>query len=250
MNEYIAYCGLDCETCEARIATVKNDNELRKNDAVPYAVADIYIQDLSSFRTFVAPNASKTQYVANMCKDQNAVLGINTDYCLNAYANKHGWFVRNGIKLARYNLISSDLAVLYPDGILDTIDISTEAYSPEEIEANSPYQVWYFGPSLLTRDGKAKTKFTVGKMGNLADPNPRSVIGYYEPGHYCFIVVNGRGNMRGISFSELSQLCEDMGLTAAYNMDGGASSAMYFNGKVYGNNGRATSDIAYIIESN
>ena len=39
-----------------------------------------------------------------------------------------------------------------------------------------------------------------------------------------------------------------MGMTAAYNMDGGASSAMYFNGKVYGNNGRATSDIAYIGE--
>ncbi len=29
MNDYIAYCGLDCEACEARIATVNNDNELR-----------------------------------------------------------------------------------------------------------------------------------------------------------------------------------------------------------------------------
>ena len=32
MNDYIAYCGLDCETCEARLATVKNDNELRRTD--------------------------------------------------------------------------------------------------------------------------------------------------------------------------------------------------------------------------
>ena len=30
MNEYIAYCGLDCESCEARIATVNDDNELRE----------------------------------------------------------------------------------------------------------------------------------------------------------------------------------------------------------------------------
>lgn len=30
MNEFIAYCGLDCEKCEARIATLNNDNELRK----------------------------------------------------------------------------------------------------------------------------------------------------------------------------------------------------------------------------
>lgn len=29
MNDFIAYCGLDCETCEARLATVNNDDELR-----------------------------------------------------------------------------------------------------------------------------------------------------------------------------------------------------------------------------
>ena len=30
MNELIAYCGLDCEKCDARIATLNNDNELRE----------------------------------------------------------------------------------------------------------------------------------------------------------------------------------------------------------------------------
>ena len=29
MKNYIAYCGLDCETCEARLATIRNDDELR-----------------------------------------------------------------------------------------------------------------------------------------------------------------------------------------------------------------------------
>ena len=33
MNEFIAYCGLDCETCEARIATVTNDDLLREKVA-------------------------------------------------------------------------------------------------------------------------------------------------------------------------------------------------------------------------
>ena len=28
MNDYIAYCGLDCETCEARLATVNNDRNV------------------------------------------------------------------------------------------------------------------------------------------------------------------------------------------------------------------------------
>lgn len=29
MNRYIAYCGLDCETCEARLATIHDDDDLR-----------------------------------------------------------------------------------------------------------------------------------------------------------------------------------------------------------------------------
>ena len=29
MNRYIAYCGLNCEMCEARLATINNDDALR-----------------------------------------------------------------------------------------------------------------------------------------------------------------------------------------------------------------------------
>ena len=33
MKQLIACCGLDCEGCDARIATVGNDNELREKTA-------------------------------------------------------------------------------------------------------------------------------------------------------------------------------------------------------------------------
>ena len=33
MKDFIACCGLDCEQCEARIATIKDDNELREHIA-------------------------------------------------------------------------------------------------------------------------------------------------------------------------------------------------------------------------
>lgn len=33
MNELIAYCGLDCEKCDAHIATLNNDDELREKTA-------------------------------------------------------------------------------------------------------------------------------------------------------------------------------------------------------------------------
>jgi hypothetical protein len=33
MNMYIAYCGLNCETCEARLATANDDADLRQKVA-------------------------------------------------------------------------------------------------------------------------------------------------------------------------------------------------------------------------
>lgn len=34
MKEYIAYCGLDCEICEARLATIHNDDAMRRKVAM------------------------------------------------------------------------------------------------------------------------------------------------------------------------------------------------------------------------
>ncbi|NLG03184.1 MAG: DUF3795 domain-containing protein [Clostridia bacterium] len=33
MKDLIAYCGLDCEKCDARIATINNDDQLREKTA-------------------------------------------------------------------------------------------------------------------------------------------------------------------------------------------------------------------------
>ena len=33
MENFIAFCGLDCETCQARIATIQNDDGLREKVA-------------------------------------------------------------------------------------------------------------------------------------------------------------------------------------------------------------------------
>jgi hypothetical protein len=38
MKQLIACCGIDCENCDARIATVNNDNELREATAQKWSV--------------------------------------------------------------------------------------------------------------------------------------------------------------------------------------------------------------------
>ena len=37
MKDFIAYCGLDCEACEARLATINNDDALRRKVAAAWS---------------------------------------------------------------------------------------------------------------------------------------------------------------------------------------------------------------------
>ncbi len=65
------------------------------------------------------------------------------------------------------------------------------------------------------------------------------------------VVVDGRGESAGITLPALSQLFHDLGCTAAYNLDGGKTSQLYFNGSVIStpeNGGRKLADIVLIRE--
>lgn len=247
--ELTAYTGYVCTKCNhtsANYGPCPNcGHELRnsKSDRVTYTVADIYIQDIASFQTAYARKGAEKK-VREMCTENGGLLAINTDMYQTSLDSKHGWFVRNGVELKRYDKLSGDLCILYYDGTMETVE--KQNVDVNGIYAKYPKHIWYFGPALLGADGSAKEKFNLTKI--VANNNPRSAIGYYEPGHYCFLTVDGRDGERGLSMAELSMLCADMGMAAAYNMDGGASSAMYFNGKNYGQNGRSTTDIAYIAE--
>ena len=52
------------------------------------------------------------------------------------------------------------------------------------------WQSWIFGPGLLDENGKAKTDFLTWDY--IKESHPRTAIGYYGPGHYCLLVVDGR----------------------------------------------------------
>ena len=107
-----------------------------------------------------------------------------------------------------------------------------EEYRMEDLLEEEPYQVWSFGPALLNDDGSPRTEFNTTR--NLIGLHPRTALGYYEPGHYCFVVVDGRGMgaSAGATMETLSRVMSDLGCTAAYNLDGGASSSMVFDGTV------------------
>ena len=180
-----------------------------------------------------------------MVKDNHAVIGINGDYYLNI--NK-GIIVRNGVVL-QDDEGTNDICVLYRDGRMETY--LPGEYTVSDILDAEPLQVWSFGPALLDADSMPKEEFNT--TATIANKNPRTAIGYYEPGHYCFVVVEGRlmNNSAGASMRALSSLMADLGCKTAYNLDGGASSSMAYNGKLVNKpsgGGRAVSDIVMICE--
>ena len=191
------------------------------------------------------PSGHRAGTVERMTKDNKAILGINGDYYLNI--NK-GIIVRNGVVL-QSNEGTNDICVLYKDGRMKTF--LPGEYEVDDILAADPYQVWCFGPALLDSDGLPKEEFNT--PSNITKANPRTAIGYYEPGHYCFVVVEGRmmNNSYGASMKALSALMSELGCESAYNLDGGASSSMAYNGKLVNRpsgGGRAVSDIVMICE--
>ncbi len=196
---------------------------------VQYYVFDIYIRNIKNLFTVTTNKRDYTteQLIARgeEASGGAVIAAMNGDY----FGNVNNCLVaeRNGSLIRESSHIESDVCVLYYDGRLETYTPKT--YDLAAIKAQNPYQIWNFGPSLLDADGKALTKYETGRDKVIDQRHPRAGLGYYEPGHYSFIVVDGRsGDSQGVRVPQLGQLFEELGCTAAYNMDGGDSAQAYF----------------------
>lgn len=68
MNKMIAYCGLDCEKCEAYKATVNNDNDLRKKVADKWSkLNNVTITPEMINCLGCRKNGVKTPYCESLC---------------------------------------------------------------------------------------------------------------------------------------------------------------------------------------
>ena len=213
---------------------------------VTYYLADIYLRDITSFQSALANDTYGSGFrdsISDMAMLNNALLAVNGDY----YGNTNeGVVIRNGV-IYRANKTNCDVCVLYYDGTMRVIPGSS--FSVEEAIADGAWQAWTFGPALLDTDGSVLTSFS--STGRIISANPRTAIGYYEPGHYCMLVVDGRGESAGISLPDLSQLFYELGCTAAYNLDGGNSSIMVWQSEIINQpsgGGRESSDALLIAE--
>lgn len=216
-------------------------------------VADVQLTSADSLETALAQNTfgtNITQTTSTIAAANNAILAINGDFY---GANKRGYVIKNGVlyrSTVRQGSDTEDL-VIYTDGSFGVID-ETEV-SAEELIESGVVQLFAFGPALV-EDGEIAV--SVGEEVDQAKTsNPRTAIGFIDDLHYLLVVSDGRtSESEGLSLYELAEIMQSYGCTTAYNLDGGGSSTMVFNGSVLNNpttggnriSERAVSDIVCI----
>lgn len=198
---------------------------------VSYVLADIYIGDITCLRTAFAQDTYGVGYsekLSDMSSAMKSVLAVNGDSYSNNRHRNNGTIIRNGV-VYRNMPTDAETCVLNWDGTMDI-------YGPDQLDLQQlvekgAYQSWVFGPSLLDENGKAKPSDSLLTWDYIKESHPRTAIGYFEPGHYCLLLADGRQeSSRGMFLEEMAKVFEDLGCRAAYNLDGGHCSFMTFWG--------------------
>jgi exopolysaccharide biosynthesis protein len=226
------------------------------DSTVTYYVAEVTLTDATVLRSAFAQDTFGENIVettSEIAEDNGAIFAINGDY----YGFRDtGIVIRNGV-VYRDEGAREGLA-FYLDGTVEVYDET--ATSADELLAAGVWNTLSFGPAIV-EDGAivdgledAEVDTNVGNHGIQGD-QPRTAVGVIDDNHLVFVVVDGRqtGYSEGVDLDELAQIMIDLGATTAYNLDGGGSSTMYFDGEVVNSpsNGgeRGTSDILYIAGS-
>ena len=213
-------------------------------------VADVEVTDGTSILSAFANNTygrNITDTTSDMAEENNAVLAINGDYY---GARQSGYVIRNGVVYRSQGSNGEDM-VISKDGSLSFISESDT--TTDSLIQKQAWQVLSFGPVLVENGQVAVSEND--EVGMAMASNPRTAIGTVAKNHYLFVVSDGRtSESAGLSLYELANFMKSLGATNVYNLDGGGSSTMVFQGEVVNNpttNGnkiseRAVSDILYI----
>lgn len=214
-------------------------------------VADVQIADISLLKTALAGNTyarNLTETTSVQAANAGAILAINGDYY---GAQERGYVLRNGVLYRASAQSGTDALVIGADGNFRIIHEGET--SADTLVREGAWQVLTFGPALI--NGGQVTVSSSDEVGRAMTSNPRTAIGQISEGHYLLVVSDGRTKeSAGLSLQQLAELMQSLGAQIAYNLDGGGSSTMVFQGRVVNNpttNGRSirersVSDIVYI----
>ncbi len=189
------------------------------------------IYDPADVQLAVAKNIGRYgTSVAKLCQENNGLVGINGG----GFEDVDGW----GNGSIPYGAIIKDGQLIYyhdgGDGGLIGFTNENKMWlthiSPEEAVAQGMRDAVEFGPFLIV-NGKPAEIYGDGGWGIA----PRTVIAQRKDGIVLFLIIEGRlpGYSLGADMNDVIKLLLRYKAYNAANLDGGASSTMAVNGKLY-----------------
>ncbi|GAB7036943.1 MULTISPECIES: phosphodiester glycosidase family protein [Catenuloplanes] len=221
--------------------------------SVRYFVADVTVTDATIVRAAFANDQFGENIIANpseIAAGAGAILAINGDY----YGFRDtGIVIRNGVAF-RDRGARQGLAI-HTDGSARLYDET--ATTADALLADGVWHTLSFGPGLVENGAVLAGIDSVEIDTNVGNHSvqgnqPRTGIGLVDANHWLFVVVDGRSDASaGLTMSGFARVFADRGASVAYNLDGGGSTAMIFDGGLVNDplgrgQERGTSDILYV----
>ena len=233
--------------------------ETLEKDGVKWRIARVQIKHPSQLRTATAGGikSSKTALPSSMAKAKNAVVAINADYFSND-PEKTRFEFRQGEQITKnrggkYTNNIKDVLVIDANGDFHTfITFPKETYEALMASDIQIVNAFMFGP-VLVKEGELvqiSEEYGYNPTGN----EPRTAIGQTGKLSYVLVVAEGRTDeSEGVTQQELADFMFELGCVEAYNLDGGNSATMVFNGELYmdkdAKSERTQSDIIYFASA-
>ncbi len=213
--------------------------------------ADIVIASPTQLRTVSAGgfNTSMTMTGSYLAKSVNAVLAVDGDYYF--YTGK-GYILRQGTLYKNILDGTTDVLLIDEAGDFHVISRAKQGEVSDTINGKRVINAMYFGPALVI-DGMP----VHGVSGsNMAEDKGRQrmCIAQVGPLHYkCICCAGPARGSAGMSLQVFTYFVADMGVKTAYNLDGGDSTMLIFNGEkindVNNASSRKISDIIYFASA-
>ena len=214
--------------------------------AVEYWYADIQLTDASQFRTMGVAKDGSFDRGGQMnglalAEQAAAVVAINGDGWTAKERHGMGYIMRQG-KLYQNNLapahswkpLMMDLLLVDEDG--DFIPVKKPIYQriPALINGKRILNSFAFGPVLVENGEPVKNYRDAEKWLDMAPDHPHQRMCICQVDHLKYKVVCCSGNWRdkaGMTLREFADLVASLGVQTAYNLDGGYTTLLYFNGQ-------------------
>lgn len=186
----------------------------------------------------------KGEKISTIAKENNAVAAINgggfSDKGQNSTALWTGTgafptgIIISGGKLV-YPKESVDNSKQYPGvaGITRNGYLIVGKHTIKELLNDGVTEALCFGPTLII-NGEVQTLSDIdGRSIDSQGTDPRTAIGQKADGSIVLLTIDGRqGLQAGATIGDVQKLMLAQGVKNAVNLDGGASTTLYYNGKV------------------